>query len=197
MSTSNDSVKKLYQQVRECRICEPSLPLGPGPVFQCHPDARILIAGQAPGKKVHHSRIPFDDPSGRRLREWMQIDSETFYDETRIAILPMGFCFPGSGKSGDLPPRPECAGEWREKMLSTMPNIQLTLVLGQYAREYHLGKSKESLTETVKNWKSYWPEILPLPHPSPRNMRWFKNNPWYEGDILPTLRKTISELLNH
>ena len=178
-------------------MCVPHLPLGPRPVFQVHPKASILIAGQAPGRKVHETGIPFNDPSGQRLREWMGIGSEIFYDPVKIAILPMGFCYPGTGKSGDLPPRPECAETWRDLLMAEMPEIQLTLVIGQYAQQWHLGKSKKSnLTKTVFAWKEYWPDILPLPHPSPRNNIWLKKNPWFENEIVPTLQLKIAEILN-
>ena len=184
------------EDVRRCDLCAPHLPLGPHPVFQIHPAAKILIAGQAPGRKVHETGIPFNDPSGDRLREWMGVDRDTFYDPQKIAILPMGFCYPGTGKSGDLPPRLECADKWRKELLKTMPDIRLTLVIGQYAQKWHLGdRQKATLTETVKSWQEYWPELLPLPHPSPRNNLWLKKNPWFEVEILPSLRSTISSLL--
>lgn len=167
-------MKSLLAEVRSCTICEEPLPLGPRPVLQLHPKSRILIAGQAPGKRVHESGVPFDDPSGDRLRDWMGVTRETFYDQKKIAILPMGFCYPGTGKSGDLPPRPECAEAWREPLLQELKNVRLTLVIGQYALKYHLPEAKGSLTSVVKEWKSYFPEILPLPHPSPRNNIWLK-----------------------
>jgi uracil-DNA glycosylase len=181
---------------RACDICKAHLPLGPRPVFQIAQTARILIVGQAPGRRVHETGITFNDPSGDRLRSWMDIDREVFYDAARIAILPMGFCYPGTGKSGDLPPRPECAAHWRQPLLDFLPNIALTLVIGQYAHEWHLGaRQKGSLTDTVKNWKDYWPEIVALPHPSPRNNIWLRRNPWFEEEILPVLRERISDLL--
>ena len=188
-------MKKLLAEVRNCEICTPDLPLGPRPVLQASPQAKILIAGQAPGKKVHLSGIPFDDPSGKRLREWMGIDSTIFYDPKRIAILPMGFCYPGTGKSGDLPPRPECAPQWRQSLLAAMPNIQLTLVMGQYAQHWHFDEAAKNLTELVRDWRKHWPKMIPLPHPSPRNNRWLKQNPWFEADVLPTLKSRIAELL--
>ena len=154
-----------------------------------------MIAGQAPGKKVHLSGIPFDDPSGKRLREWMGIETDVFYDARRIAILPMGFCYPGTGKSGDLPPRPECAAQWRESLLAKMPAVELTLVLGQYAQSYHFGDSSRNLTELVRDWRSHWPKMIPLPHPSPRNNRWLKQNPWFESEVLPMMRSRIAKLL--
>ena len=185
----------LLEDIRQCRICEPALPFGARPVLQCAASARILIAGQAPGSKVHASGIPFDDPSGERLRSWMGIDHETFYDPTRIAVVPMGFCYPGSGKSGDLPPRAECAATWRKPLLQQLPGIELTLALGQYAQDYHFDTGAASLTACVQDWLDYWPTLLPLPHPSPRNNRWFKQNPWFEIDILPELKARVNQLL--
>jgi uracil-DNA glycosylase len=181
---------------RACTICKVHLPLGPRPVFQIAPTARILIVGQAPGRRVHETGITFNDPSGDRLRSWMGINREVFYDAARIAILPLGFCYPGTGKSGDLPPRRECAEHWRRPLLDFLPHISLTLVIGQYAHAWHLGdRQKGSLTETVKNWKDYWPDILALPHPSPRNNMWLKRNPWFEGEVLPVLRSRVAQLL--
>ena len=185
----------LLEEIRHCRICEPGLPFGARPVLQCAPGARILIAGQAPGSKVHATGIPFDDPSGERLRNWMGIEREIFYDPSSIAILPMGFCYPGTGKSGDLPPRAECAPTWREPLLQQLPQIELTLVLGQYAQAWHFDNKAASLTARVKSWRDYWPAMLPLPHPSPRNNRWLKQNPWFEVEILPELKKRVSQLL--
>ena len=185
----------LIESVRECRICEESLPLGPRPVLQVHPMAKILIAGQAPGRRVHEHGIPFDDPSGDRLREWLGISREVFYDETRIAILPMGFCYPGTGKSGDLPPRPECAEAWRQQLLDSMLQIRLTLVIGQYAQRWHLTSRRGNLTETVRAWREYGPQVIPLPHPSPRNNIWLKKNPWFSESLLPSLRKMTQEAL--
>lgn len=182
----------LLADVRACTLCA-GLPLGPRPILQLDPRARILIAGQAPGKRAHESGTPFDDPSGDRLRDWMGITRETFYDATKIAILPMGFCYPGTGESGDLPPRPECAEAWRRKLLAQLPNLDLTLIIGQYALNWHVPEARsQTLTETVKNWRTHWPQILPLPHPSPRNNRWLKTNPWFEEEILPRLRARIA-----
>lgn len=185
----------LLADVRACTICEDHLPLGPRPVFQMHPKARVLIAGQAPGRKVHESGMPFDDPSGNRLREWLGVTREVFYDPEKFAIIPMGFCFPGSGRSGDLPPRPECAPAWRKLLLGRLRRLEITLVLGQYAQSYHFGESKLSLTELVKSWRAYWPSMVPLPHPSPRNNLWLRRNPWFELDLVPVLRKRVSEIL--
>lgn len=195
------NLDRLLDEIRRCRICEPDLPQGARPVLQCAGDARILIAGQAPGSKVHASGVPFDDASGDRLRAWMGIDRETFYDPERIAILPMGFCYPGTGKSGDLPPRPECAATWRESLLMRLPRIELTLVLGQYAQSWHFDDRAISLTARVAGWRSYCRDgaqvVLPLPHPSPRNNRWLKQNPWFEAEFLPELRERVRRLLEN
>lgn len=196
MPTSNDDWQPLLDDVRRCTLCAPSLPLGPRPVLQFHPDARILVAAQAPGRRVHDTGLPFNDPSGDRLRDWMGIDRETFYDPTQLAIIPMGFCYPGKGPSGDLPPRPECAQTWHHHLLAQLPNLELTLVIGQYAHAYHLGKSHETLTRRVANWRDYWPDKLPMPHPSPRNNLWLRRNPWFEAEVVPALRARVSGLLH-
>ena len=185
----------LINQVKACTICEPYLEHGVRPILQIDPQAKILIACQAPGKKAHQSGIPFDDASGERLRNWMGISTADFYDATKVAILPMGFCYPGTGKSDDLAPRPECAIAWREKLLSQLQQLQLTLVIGQYAQQYHLNHRPASLTDTVRSWPDYWPDKLPLPHPSPRNNRWLKQNPWFEQQIIPVLRQRVEKLL--
>lgn len=189
------SLSDLLSEVRACRICETHLPLGPRPVVQLHRQARILIVGQAPGRKVHDSGVPFNDASGNRLREWLGVTRDVFYDPKQFALVPMGFCFPGSGRSGDLPPRPECVPAWREQLLGHLARVELTLVLGQYAQAYHFGKGKQSLTELVKSWRTYWPHKVPLPHPSPRNNLWLRRNPWFEEQVLPSLRKRVAELL--
>ena len=187
---------QLTKQIKACNVCKAYLPLGPRPVIQVGTSAKILIVGQAPGSKVHETGIPFNDPSGDRLRLWMGIDKENFYDENKVAIVPMGFCFPGTGKSGDLPPRPECADTWRVKLLELLPNIALIVVVGQYAQSWHLGAAnKENLTETVRAWQEYWPMAIPLPHPSPRNNIWLKKNAWFEAQILPSLQKRVKVLL--
>ncbi len=186
----------LLEDIQACTICETELPLGPRPIVQLHPKASILIAAQAPGKKVHETGIPFNDPSGNRLREWLGVNRDIFYDEQKMAILPMGFCYPGTGKSGDLPPRPECAETWRVELLSRLPKIRLTLVIGQYAQAYHLPNSThKTVTGTVKAWQEFWPDQLPLPHPSPRNNIWLKRNPWFSTDVLPALRKQVKTIL--
>ena len=186
----------LVSEIQACKICADHLPLGPRPVFQIHPRARILIAGQAPGRKVHESGVPFDDASGNRLREWMGVTRDVFYDPEQVAILPMGFCYPGTGKSGDLPPRAECAPAWREQLLSRLSQLELTLVIGQYAQAYHLDEAKSSLTEKVRAWRNYWPDTVPLPHPSPRNNIWLRRNPWFETDLLPVLRQRVAAVLS-
>jgi len=187
---------ELVESVRQCRLCEKSLPLGPRPVLQIDPRARILIAGQAPGRRVHETGVPFDDPSGDRLRDWLGISRDVFYDPTEVAILPMGFCYPGTGKSGDLPPRPECGPAWRQQLLDRLTNIELTLVIGQYAQKWHLPDVKKNLTETVRAWKDYGKDVIPLPHPSPRNNIWLKKNPWFAESILPHLRRSARKALS-
>jgi uracil-DNA glycosylase len=192
---SDRQFTRLLADVRACRLCEPSLPFGPRPVLQLHPRARILIAGQAPGRRVHQSGVPFDDPSGDRLRDWMGVSREEFYEPTKIAILPMGFCYPGTGKSGDLPPRPECEKAWRQALLNSLENIQLTLVIGQYAQRWHLPQRQKNLTETVRVWQDYGAGLIPLPHPSPRNNIWMKKNPWFAESLLPALKQSARAAL--
>lgn len=189
------ALAQLLREVRACRLCEADLPLGPSPVLQLHADARVLVAGQAPGRRVHESGVPFADPSGDRLRDWMGVDEQTFYDPRRIAILPMGFCYPGTGPSGDLPPRPECAATWHRQLLEHLPNLKLTLVIGQYAQAWHLPRVHRTLTETVRHWQDYLPRHLPLPHPSPRNNRWLKKNPWFESELRPVLEQRVAQAL--
>ena len=189
------SATSLLDEVRRCSICSEHLPLGPRPVLQLHPIARILVAGQAPGRKVHDSGVPFADASGNRLREWLGLSSEVFYDPQCIAILPMGFCFPGTGKTGDLPPRPECAPAWREKLIRHLKNLKLTLVIGQYAQAYYLPDAGLSVTNVVQSWRKHWPSVVPLPHPSPRNNMWLRRNPWFAEDLLPLLRIRVAEIL--
>ena len=190
------SLNSLIVKVRACTICAAHLPHGVRPVLQIHPQARVLIAGQAPGRKVHESGVPFDDSSGDRLREWMGVTRKVFYDPEQVAILPMGFCFPGTGKSGDLRPRPECAPAWREPLLGHLHHLQVTLVVGRYAQAYHMNEERLSLTETVRAWRSYWPNRVPLPHPSPRNNLWLDRNPWFKKDLLPMLRRRVAEALD-
>jgi uracil-DNA glycosylase len=190
-----NSLASLLMEVRACTLCAAHLPLGPRPVLQMHPSARILIVGQAPGRKVHETGVPFNDASGQRLRDWLGMPREVFYDESQVAILPMGFCYPGTGKSGDLPPRPECAPAWRAPLLASLKHVQLTLVIGQYAQAYHLPDAKGTLTQLVQDWRSTWPHTVPLPHPSPRNNLWLKRNSWFEVELLPKLRERVAQVL--
>ena len=190
-----NSFASLLAEVHDCSICAAHLPHGTRPILQIHPQARILIASQAPGKKVHESGVPFDDASGDRLREWMGVTRDVFYDSKQIAILPMGLCFPGTGKSGDLPPRPECMLAWHDLLLGYLRHLEVTLVVGRYAQAYHMNEVRASLTETVRNWRSHWPKIVPLPHPSPRNNIWLSRNPWFEKELIPMLRRRVSEAL--
>ncbi len=196
IETSLLSLGNLLSQIRECRACEQHLPLGPRPVLRASETARILIVGQAPGMKVHTTGIPWNDASGIRLRQWMGIEPEIFYNDQHIAIIPMGYCYPGRGPAGDLPPRRECASLWLDPLLAKLPNIELTLLIGQYAQRHYLGKRRKStLTGTVKAWRDYAPKYIPLPHPSPRNIAWFQRNPWFEQELIPLLRARI-EMLN-
>jgi uracil-DNA glycosylase len=189
------SLEGLLAAVRKCRACEKHLPLGPRPILQVGEFARVLVVGQAPGTRVHVSGIPWDDPSGQRLREWMGLDEACFYDETKIAIIPMGYCYPGRGNGGDLPPRRECAALWLDHLLVKLPRIELTLLIGLHAQRHFLGnRRKHSLTETVKAWREFAPEYLPLPHPSARNTPWFRRNPWFEHELLPVLRERLKAL---
>lgn len=191
-----ETFNSLLKRIRACEACKLALPLGPRPIVQASPHSRILIIGQAPGLKVHESGIPWDDASGDRLREWMGIGKERFYDEDLVAIVPMGFCYPGKGKSGDLPPRKECAPLWHRPVLEQMPNLELVLLVGSHAQTAYLGKSrKSSMTETVRCWAEYLPRYLPLPHPSPLNNIWLHKNRWFKNKELPEIKKCIQALL--
>ena len=196
-SAPGSELEGLLRQVRACRHCEAHLPLGPRPVLRASTTARLLIASQAPGTKVHETGIPFNDPSGVRLREWLAVEPETFYDESRIALVPMGFCYPGrDARGGDKPPRPECAPLWQQPIRAALPQIELTLLVGQYSQAHYLKKDRKALlTETVRAWRDYLPTYLPLPHPSWRNTAWLKKNPWFERELLPELRKRVHALL--
>ncbi|MDK2678828.1 uracil-DNA glycosylase family protein [Vibrio vulnificus] len=189
-------LEQLLTQIRACQVCASALPLGANPVVQAHSEAKILIIGQAPGTKVHHTSIPWNDASGNRLRAWLDIEKQTFYDPKQIAIMPMGFCYPGQGQSGDLPPRKECAPLWHEALLKHLPNIELTLLIGQYAQNRYLSNKPKTLTETVQNWQAWLPDYLPLPHPSPRNTLWLRKNPWYEEQTVPYLRQQVHQRLS-
>jgi uracil-DNA glycosylase len=185
----------LLTEVRQCRACEQHLPLGPRPVLQVGDGARILIVGQAPGTRVHASGIPWDDPSGERLRAWMGIDASKFYNASEIAIIPMGYCYPGRGNGGDLPPRRECASLWLDHLLAKLPQIEMTLLVGLHAQRHFLRQRRKlSLTATVKAWREFAPEYLPLPHPSARNTPWFQRNPWFEHELLPGLRERVESI---
>ncbi len=193
---SSGSLDDLLAQVRACSACEAHLPLGPRPVVQAGARARILVVGQAPGARVHASGIPWDDRSGARLREWMGIDAEHFYDPARVAIVPMGFCYPGRGPGGDLPPRPECAPLWQDRLIAQLPGIELTLLVGAHAQAHHLRRTGHvSVTRTMRNWRAHAPCVMPLPHPSPRNIAWFKANPWFDDELLPVLRQSVRKLI--
>ncbi|MEM7765180.1 MAG: uracil-DNA glycosylase family protein [Pseudomonadota bacterium] len=182
----------LLARIRRCDICADRLPLGPRPIVQLASEARLLIAGQAPGRRVHETGVAFDDASGDTLRTWMGIDRDTFYDAANVAIVPMGFCFPGTGKSGDLPPDKRCASSWRREVLESLRNIRLTLVIGQYAQSWHFGKTHSSVTDTVQRWRELPADTIALPHPSPRNRPWRRRNPWFEADLLPDLRRRVA-----
>ena len=189
------TTEALCNQIRQCTLCD--VPLGPKPILQAHSHARLLIAGQAPGSKTHDKGIPFDDASGDRLRPWLGLSREQFYCSEKVAIVPMGFCFPGSGGSGDLPPRPECANTWRNDLLQTLNNIELTVIIGRYAIDWHLPQHTGStVTSVVKEWRQQLPSTIVLPHPSPRNNRWLKQNPWFEEQVIPALKRRTLEVIS-
>ncbi len=188
------SLPQLLKEVQACRICAASLPLGPRPVLRASTTAQLLIVGQAPGSKVHASGVPWDDRSGARLREWTGLSEAEFYDAAKVAILPMGFCYPGAGASGDNPPRPECAPHWHDKLLAYLPRPRLTLLVGQYAQRYYLrARRKGSLTKTVQAFAQYTPDFIPLPHPSWRSTLWLRNNPWFARDVIPALQEAVRQ----
>lgn len=191
-----ETFDSLLARVRGCTLCVGALAHGVRPVVQLHPRARILIAGQAPGRKVHASGVPFDDASGDRLRDWLGVSRDEFYDPERFAIVPMGFCYPGTGSSGDLPPRPECAPAWRERVLAQLTAIRLTLVIGQYAQAWHMPGGPRTVTEAVRDWRSHWPTAIALPHPSPRNNLWMARNNWFGTEVIPELRARVKSLLS-
>lgn len=190
------NLKTLLTEIRACQVCAPHLPHPPNPIVRAHANARLLLVGQAPGRRVNEPGIPWNDPSGDTLREWLQMTRDEFYDERNIAIVPSGFCYPGTGKNGDLPPRPECASLWHPPLLRALPNIELILLIGSYAQAYYLKERiKPTLTETVMNYAEYLPNFLPLPHPSPRNRLWLKRNPWFAEVVLPLLQKHVAQAL--
>ncbi|MCG8415158.1 MAG: uracil-DNA glycosylase family protein [Pseudomonadales bacterium] len=184
----------VLREIRNCRLCASEIP-EPRPVLRAKASAKILVIGQAPGTKVHASGIPWNDASGKRLREWMAVDEQTFYDDTKIAIVPMGFCYPGKGNGGDLPPRPECAPTWHDQVISLLPDIKCTLLIGMYAQNYYLDTDHENLTERVKSWREFAPEVFVLPHPSPRNQLWLRRNDWFEQETVPALQETVQQIL--
>lgn len=189
-------MKKLLAEIGACAACAPHFPHSPRPVVSAGGNCRILIIGQAPGRRVHESGIPWNDPSGIELRRWLGVTEERFYDPDVFGLMPMGFCYPGKGKSGDLPPRPECAPLWHKRLLRGMPRLELTLLIGGYSQAYYLGAAAESnLTETVRNFRKYLPGYLPLVHPSPRNGIWQRKNPWFESQVLPELRSRVRNIL--
>ncbi len=195
--TAKADLKSLLTEIRACTLCAEHLPLGPRPVLRASPTARIMIVGQAPGTRVHDSGVPWDDASGKRLRQWLGLDAASFYDEARIAIVPCGFCYPGRvERGGDLPPRPECAPRWHAILLDAMPKIGLTLLVGLYAQAHYLGKRrKRTLSETVQAWRDYLPQFAPTPHPSWRSTGWLNKNAWFEAETLPEIRRRVRALL--
>ncbi len=187
-----NALNGLLREARACERCAAHLPLGPRPILRATATARLLIVGQAPGRRVHETGVPWNDPSGDRLREWMRLDREQFYDARRIAIIPAGLCYPGTGPSGDLPPRPECAPYWHPRLVPMLPALQIALLVGSYAQAYYLGSARrKTLTETVRAWRDYLPHFLPMPHPSPRNQMWLRRNPWFTEEVLPFLREVV------
>ncbi len=187
---------KLIAEIEGCNLCAPFLEHGVNPVFSAHPKSKLIVIGQAPGSVVHRTGIPWNDKSGERLREWMGVDNYTFYDPETIGIIPMGFCYPGKGKSGDLPPRPECAPKWHTPLFNSMENPQLILLIGAYAQQYYLKeRNKRTLTQTVEAYEEYLPKYFVLPHPSPRNNLWLRKNPWFELEVLPELKKKVSQCI--
>ncbi len=195
--TKNETFAELLARVRACTVCAAHLPNPPRPILIASPSARLLIVGQAPGRRVHETGIPWNDPSGDLLREWLGLTREAFYDASRIAIVPTGLCYPGTVNGSDLPPRPECAPLWHPPLRKAMPDIRLTLLVGAYAHAYYLGPRRgRTLADTVSAWRDFAPDYLPMPHPSPRNRGWLKQNPWFEAEVLPVLRERVGTLLS-
>ena len=184
----------LAHEVRACTVCAQHLPLGPRPIIRVDERARILITGQAPGTRVHETGLPWNDPSGDRLRDWLGVDRDTFYDLDRFGLVPMGFCYPGRSKGGDMPPRPECAPLWHPRLRALLPEVKLTLLIGRYAQQRYLSVGAENLEVTVRRWQDFVSQgFFPLPHPSPRNTKWLRDRPWFETEVLPALRKTVAK----
>lgn len=193
-----ETLEQLVARVKQCEICKGKIPFLPKPIFRVSSTAIMLIVGQAPGIRVHNTGIPWNDPSGDRLREWLQLDRPSFYDESKIAIIPSGLCYPGKGERGDLPPRPECAPQWHPEFRKHLKNLKLTLLVGTHAQNYYLkSRLKPTMAQTVRCFKEYLPEFFPLPHPSPRNIMWFRKNLWFEQEVLPELRKIIAQILKN
>ncbi len=197
MKRSEAALQHLLGEIRACRVCARHLPLGPRPVLRASTSARLLIIGQAPGTRVHASGIPWDDRSGDRLRQWLGVEKEIFYDTQRIAIVPMGFCFPGiDPRGGDNPPRPECAPLWHERVLDHLPSLELVLLIGGYAQKRYLGATRgKTMTATVATWREHLPRHLPLPHPSWRNTAWLRRHPWFETELVPELQRRVADLV--
>jgi uracil-DNA glycosylase len=193
-----EAFDRLVTEIRACRICAAHLPLGPRPVLRGRPSARLLIISQAPGTRVHETGLSFNDRSGDRLREWLAVDCDIFYDESRVAIVPMGFCYPGRDlKGGDLPPRPECAPHWHAQLRPHFPAIELTLLVGSYAIDYYLPDAgRRSMTAAIERWRDFLPEYFLLPHPSWRTTRWLRDNPWFEDEVLPELRARVRQTID-
>lgn len=190
------SIDSLLAEVRDCRVCKRHLPFEPKPILRAERSARLLIVGQAPGRRVHDTGIPWNDPSGARLRDWLRLEPRDFYDASRVAIIPTAFSYPGTGPSGDLPPRPECAPLWHPKLVPSLPELQIALLVGSYAQAYYLGTArKDTLTATVAAWREYLPHFVPLPHPSPRNQMWLKRNPWFVHEVLPFVRSVVRQIV--
>ena len=187
-------MESLLKDISQCTICKAHLPLGPRPVVTAHLNSKIVIIGQAPGSKVHQSGIPWDDQSGKKLRQWLNVTDEQFYNTENFAIIPMGFCYPGKAKTGDLPPRPECAPQWHKSLFDEMPNLELVILIGAYAQQYYL-KDKKTLTERVGDYKSYLPKYFPIPHPSPTNRFWRAKNPWFEDAVVFDLQRVVKDLI--
>ena len=193
---SVDTLEALAAEVRACRVCAASLPHAPRPVLRVSPTARLLIVGQAPGRRVHESGVPWDDPSGQRLRQWLGVATDDFYAVSRVAIIPIGMCYPGTVDGSDLPPRPECAPLWHRRLRGALDQVVLTILVGSYAQRFYLGaRRKETMTATVAAFREYLPDTLPLPHPSWRNSGWLKRNPWFESDLLPVLRARVRSVI--
>lgn len=192
------SLDALLEEISACRACAPYLPHTPRPVTRVSTGTRLLIAGQAPGRIVHETGLPFNDRSGDRLRQWMGIDRETFYGRSEIGVAAMAFCFPGTNpKGGDYPPPPRCAALWRSQLLAVLPNVELTLLVGSYAQDWALsGQTGKTMTDTIANWRAFGPNIIPLPHPSWRNTAWLKRNPWFEAEVTPFLRRRVADILS-